>query len=102
MTNPQLTGLRPVHPGEVLREDVLPAVAKPRAEVARLLKVSRQTLYDILNERQPVTVQMALRLARMFGGTAETWLRMQQHYDLATVSAAIADELATIPQLQAA
>lgn len=102
MTKSLLTALHPVHPGEVLREDVLPAVTKPRAEVARLLKVSRQTLYDILNERQPVTVQMALRLARMFGGSAGTWLRLKQNYDLAMVSAAIVDELAIIPQLQAA
>lgn len=102
MANPLLAALRPVHPGEVLREDVLPAVAKPRAEVARLLKISRQTLYDILNERQPVTVQMALRLARMFGGSAETWLRLQQSYDLATLSATLSDELATIPQLKVA
>ena len=102
MTNPLLSGLAPVHPGAVLREDVLPAIGKPRAEVARLLRVSRQQLYDILNERKPVTAQMALRLARMFGGTADTWLRLQQNFDLATIGTAMAGELAAIPQLQAA
>ena len=55
MTNPLTKGLRPVHPGEMLREDILPAVARPKVEIARLLGISRQTLYDILNEKQPVT-----------------------------------------------
>ncbi len=90
------------HPGEILREDVLPAVGKPKAEIARLLGVSRQTLYDILNEEKPVTPQMALRLAKMFGSTPEMWLRLQQGYDIATLSSAMADELAGIPHLEAA
>ena len=58
-----------VHPGAILREDVLPALGKPKAEIARLLKVSRQTLYDTLNDEKPVTPQMALRLAKMLGGS---------------------------------
>ena len=57
--NPLLKGLRPVHPGEHLREDVLPALGKSKAEIARLLGVSRQTLYDVLNERQPITANLA-------------------------------------------
>ena len=61
MTNPLTKNLRPVHPGELLREDVLPAVGRPKTEIARLLGISRQTLYDILNEKQPVTPAMALR-----------------------------------------
>jgi len=44
-----------MHPGEMLREDVLPALGKSKTEIARLLGVSRQTLYDILDEKQPVT-----------------------------------------------
>jgi len=48
-------GLRPVHPGELLREDVIPAFKRTKTEIARLLGISRQTLYDILEERQPVT-----------------------------------------------
>lgn len=102
MLNPLLAGLRPTHPGEVLREDVLPAVGKPKVEIARLLKVSRQTLYDVLAERQPVTPRMALRLARMFGGSPETWLRMQQNHDLAILAETMAEELASIPVLVAA
>ena len=59
--NPLLAGLRPVHPGELLREDVLPALGLPKAQIARLLGVSRKTLYDILDEKQAVSAGMALR-----------------------------------------
>ena len=102
MTNPLLKGLRPVHPGEMLREDILPAVGRPKTEIARLLGISRQTLYDILNEKQPVTPAMALRLARMFGGSAESWVNMQRNYDLKIAERELADELDKIPHLEAA
>lgn len=102
MTNPLTAGLRPTHPGEVLREIVLPAVAPGRAEIARLLGVSRQHLYDVLGEKKPVTSRMALRLARLFGGEPDIWLRMQMAYDLRVTAEAMAEELAAIPQLRAA
>ena len=90
------------HPGAVLREDVLPALGKPKAEIARLLGVSRQTLYDILGELKPVTPRTALRLAKMLGGSPEVWLRLQQAHDLATLAPAMSAELAAIPRLRAA
>lgn len=102
MSNAMTTGLPPTHPGEVLREIVLPSVKQGKAEIARLLGVSRQHLYDVLAGRRPVTTQMALRLVRMFGGTAETWLRLQEAYDLRTIEPRMADELAAIPSLVAA
>lgn len=102
MTNPMTAGLRPTHPGEMLREIVLPSVGRPKAEIARLLGVSRQTLYDILHCVKPVTPQMALRLGKMFGTSAESWLRMQQNYDLAILAPALAEDLERIPHLQAA
>ncbi|WP_157219335.1 HigA family addiction module antitoxin [Flavisphingomonas formosensis] len=102
MINPMTAGLPPTHPGEILREDILPAVGKPKAEIARLLGVSRQHLYDILGERKPITSQMALRLAKMFGTTPELWLRMQQAHDLRIDAAEMADELEKIPHLEAA
>lgn len=102
MLNPLTKGLRPIHPGEMLREDILPAVGRPKTEIARLLGISRQTLYDILNERQPVTAQMALRLGKMFGGSAESWLNMQRHYDMKIAEAEIGDALDKIPLLKAA
>lgn len=102
MANALTKGLRPIHPGEILREDILPAVGRTKVEIAAMLRISRQTLYDILNERQPVTPAMALRLARMFGGGPEAWLNMQRNYDLALAEQKIADDLAAIPVLKAA
>ena len=58
----------PVHPGEILREDILPALSMSKTAVAAALGVSRQTLYDILNEQQPVTAEMAVR----FGSCSAT------------------------------
>ncbi|MGQ0673413.1 MAG: HigA family addiction module antitoxin [Hyphomicrobium sp.] len=72
----------PTHPGELLREIVLPALPIGKSEVARQLGISRQTLYDLLAERQPVTPVMALRLGIVFGGSAMSWLNMQTAYDL--------------------
>jgi len=102
MTNPLVAGLRPMHPGELLREDILPAVGRPKTEIARLLGISRQTLYDILNEKKPVTPAMALRLARMFGSNAESWTNLQRNYDLKIAEAELGDALDAIPLLRAA
>lgn len=102
MNNPLLKGLRPVHPGEILREDVLPALGRSKAEIARLLGVSRQTLYDLLAERQPVTVPMALRIAKLIGDDAGIWVRMQAAYDLKIAEREMADEVAKIPTLREA
>jgi antitoxin HigA-1 len=79
-----LKELKPMHPGEMLREDILPSLGKSKSEIASLLGVSRPTLYDVLNEERPVTPNLALRLARLIGGSAETWLRLQDAYDLAS------------------
>ncbi|MEA3044024.1 MAG: antitoxin HigA [Sphingomonadales bacterium] len=102
MTNPLLKGIRPVHPAEILREDVLPALGRPKAEIARLMGISRQTLYDLLNERQPITAQMALRIGKLTGTTPESWLRMQSQYDMKIAERAMADEIAKIPTLREA
>lgn len=102
MSNSLLKNMRPIHPGEMLREDVLPAVGRPKTEIARLLGISRQTLYDILNEKQPVTPGTALRLAKMFGGTAESWVNMQRNYDLKIAERELGAALDVIPFLEAA
>ena len=71
----------PTHPGELLREDVLPATGKPKTEIARMLGISRQHLYDILTERKPVSPEVAVRLAKLFGNAPLVWIRMQGAYD---------------------
>src|SRR5260370_8297817 len=73
---------RPTHPGEILREDVLPAAGLTQDKLARLLGVSRRTVSEILHERRPVTTDMAHRLARAFGTSPEIWLGLQQAVDL--------------------
>lgn len=102
MTNPLTAGLSPVHPGEILREIVLPELKRPKAEIARMLGISRQSLYDILNEKQPVTAKMALRIGKLCGNGPEIWLRMQDAYDLRKASVELAKEIEAIPTLHAA
>ena len=102
MTNPLVAGLRPMHPGELLREDVLPALGRPKTEIARLLGISRQTLYDILNERQPITAQMALRIGKLCGNGPDIWIRLQTRYDLEIAERELGDALDKIPLLKAA
>ncbi|NJS15099.1 MAG: HigA family addiction module antidote protein [Sphingopyxis sp.] len=96
------SGLRPMHPGELLREDVLPALGRPKTEIARLLGISRQTLYDILNEKQPITAHMALRIGKLCGNGGEIWLRLQLRYDMQIAEAELGDALDAIPRLEAA
>ena len=74
--------MKPVHPGEILREDVLPALGIKISEAARQLGVSRQTLHRILAETHSITPEMALRLGKFCGNGPGLWLRMQQRYDL--------------------
>src|SRR3954447_4875437 len=81
--NPLIKGLQPTHPGEMLREDVLPSLGKSKTEIASLLGISRQTLFDILRERQPVTPGMALRLGKLLGNGPDLWIDLQRAYDLA-------------------
>ncbi len=102
MTNPLTKGLPPMHPGELLREDVLPALGRPKTEIARLLGISRQTLYDILNERQPITAVMALRIGKMCGNGPDIWLNLQKRYDLKIAEAELGAALDAIPLLRAA
>lgn len=72
---------RPVHPGEILREDVLPALKMTKSEVAEALGISRQHLYDILNEKKPISAEVAVRLGKAFGNGSGIWIRLQATYD---------------------
>lgn len=95
-------GLKAMHPGELLREDVLPALDLPKTKIARLLGISRQSLYDLLGERTAVTPEMALRLGRLCGNGPALWLNLQMSYDLEREAARLAAELDAIPNLNAA
>ena len=102
MDNQLLSGLAHTHPGEMLRKDILPALGRPKTEIARPLGVSRQTLYDILNEKQPVTANMALRLGKLCGDGPRIWMAMQQAYDIRMAERELGGELDKIPTLTAA
>jgi len=63
----------PTHPGALLRDDIIPATGRTKAEIAGLLGISRQHLYDILQERKPVSPAIAVRLGKLFGDGAGIW-----------------------------
>lgn len=86
----------PIHPGEIVREDVLPALGLSVSEAARRLGVSRQQLHRILACTHPITTEMALRLGRLAGNGPGLWLRMQQAYDLWYAEQRLREELARI------
>ena len=73
---------KPTHPGEVLREDVLPALEMTQAEFAKRLGVSRLSVSELLLEKRALTADMAIRIARLTKTTPESWLRMQEALDL--------------------
>ena len=69
--------IEPAHPGEILREDILPVLSMNKTALATALGIPRQTLYGVLNERQPVTAEMAVR----FGNGARFWMNLQRNHD---------------------
>lgn len=89
----------PTHPGELLREDVIPATGRTKTELARLLGVSRQHLYDIMGEKKPVSPEVAVRLAKMFRTEPLFWIRMQGAYD--AWHAAREVDVSAVPELAA-
>src|SRR5690606_34424710 len=70
----------PSHPGALL-EDIIPATGKTKVEIAQLLGISRQQLYDILRKKKSVSPNVAARLGKLFGDGPAVWLRMQAAYD---------------------
>lgn len=87
----------PTHPGEILKEDVLPALRLSVTAAARELRVSRQTLHRVLSGRSAVTPEMAVRLGRFCGNGPELWLRLQGVHDLWHAERALRDEVEKIP-----
>ena len=75
-------GMRPVHPGEILREDYLAPLGTSANALARALNVPAPRINDIVRERRGVSADTAMRLARYFGGDARSWLNLQAAYDL--------------------
>ena len=91
--------IEPAHPGEILREDILPALSMSKTAVAEALGISRQTLYDILDEKQPVTAVMAVRFGKLFGNGARFWVNLQRRHDLAIAERVV--DVSRIPTVEA-
>lgn len=92
----------PIHPGEILREDVLPALGLPIKTMAEQLGVTRQALHRVLAGTSGITPEMAQRLGKFCGNGPTIWLRMQGAYDLWHAERALRDDLAKIPPQHAA
>ncbi len=93
---------KPTHPGAMLREDFLPDYDLTVARLAEALGVSRQSINELLRERRAVSPEMALRLGRLFGNSAEFWLNAQRAIDLWVVSQSVQEEIARIRPLDVA
>lgn len=85
-----------IHPGEILREDILPALGLSVSEMAQRLGISRQKLHRVLACTHPVSVEMALRIGRLVGNGPDLWLSLQQNYDLRRVERGLNSELEKI------
>lgn len=91
---------RPVHPRALLASNVLPALNRPKSEIACLLGISRQSLYDILAGEQPVTPATAGKLGKLRGNGPRLWMNMQMAYDLWAAERDI--DVSGIPTLKSA
>jgi addiction module HigA family antidote len=92
--------VRPIHPGEMIREDFLSDYRLTVASLAEALGVSRQTVNELLRERRAVSPEMALRLSRLFRNTPQFWLNAQRAVDLWDAEQAIAADIESIRPLR--
>lgn len=95
-------GMRPIHPGEILREEFLVPMALSANRLAQAIGVPANRMTEIVGERRNLTADTALRLARVFGTTAEFWLNLQQAYELRSAEIELDGTLDTIKPLSVA
>lgn len=96
--------LKGMHPGEFLREEILPGCDLTPAQLAFRLKIEERVIeiVDLIAERRPVTAEIALRLAKLFGNTPEFWLNLQATHDLSKEALANRDAIEAIQTLEVA
>jgi len=87
-------GMRPIHPGEILREDYLVPLGMSVNALSNRLRVPATRMNEIVRQRRGITPDTALRLAAYFGGDAASWLNLQQAYDLKITEAKVAKLIA--------
>ena len=85
--------MRPIHPGEILREEFLIPLEMSAHALSQAIRVPATRVNDIVNRRRGVTADTALRLARYFGNSAEFWLNVQAAYDLRTAERDVAPKI---------
>lgn len=100
--NPLLKGLPAVHPGEILRDIVVPGLGISKVAVAGHLGINRSSLYDLFEGATAVTAPMALRLGKLCGNGPEFWMSLQANYDLTIAQRELASEIEAIPTLAGA
>jgi addiction module HigA family antidote len=85
--------MRPVHPGEILREDYLKPLGLSANALAQALKVPASRINDIVLERRGVTVDTAMRLVRYFGSDVQSWMNLQTAYEIKVAEQALAKKI---------
>jgi addiction module HigA family antidote len=90
----------PSHPGAMLREDIIPATGKTKTGIARLLRISRQHLHDIMQEKKSISPEVAVLVGKLFGGGPGIRIRMQTAHDIWHAERNV--DVSKIPALKAA
>jgi addiction module HigA family antidote len=91
---------RPTHPGDILREDVLPQMRMAMSEFARILGMSRQHLHRVLHAQSPVSSDTAVKLGALFGNDPKFWLNLQDRYDIWESEQKLHDQLIAIEEVR--
>jgi antitoxin HigA-1 len=99
ITNVKRKEIRPIHPGEMLREDFMADYGLTVSSLADALGVSRQTVNELIREKRSVSPTMALRVSKLFGNSAEFWLNAQRAVDLWDAEEAAGSEIERIEPL---
>lgn len=94
-----LCGLAPMHPGELLRDVIIPAVTEDKSEISRRLGFPRPQLYRLLRGETDVSAELAMKLSRLFGSSPEFWMNLQAQFDLGVARAKLGASLDALEPL---
>lgn len=93
ITAAKKNGMRPIHPGEILRKDYLEPLGMSAHALAKALHVPPSRINDIVLERRGITVDTAMRLVRYFGGDAQSWMNLQVAWEIKTAERTLAQRV---------
>lgn len=92
--------MRPIHPGEVLREEFLIPLGINAHALSMALQVPAPRIHEIVHERRSITVDTAMRLSKYFGTSAQFWLGLQNDYDMAVAQTTMSEALGRISRCE--